>query len=74
VAATEQNRCAHHVTCRVCWLGFGVPEPGAELVLIAHGSTGHLPAETGRVSTTTQIYEGTNQIQRVVMARQLLKS
>jgi alkylation response protein AidB-like acyl-CoA dehydrogenase len=23
--------------------------------------------------TTTQIYEGTNQIQRVVMARQLLK-
>jgi len=28
---------------------------------------------TGRRSTTTQIYEGTNQIQRVVMARQLLK-
>jgi alkylation response protein AidB-like acyl-CoA dehydrogenase len=31
------------------------------------------PAETARWSTTTQIYEGTNQIQRVVMARQLLK-
>jgi alkylation response protein AidB-like acyl-CoA dehydrogenase len=28
---------------------------------------------TGRRSTITQIYEGTNQIQRVVMARQLLK-
>jgi alkylation response protein AidB-like acyl-CoA dehydrogenase len=32
-----------------------------------------LPAETGRRSTITQIYEGTNLIQRVVMARQLLK-
>jgi alkylation response protein AidB-like acyl-CoA dehydrogenase len=33
----------------------------------------HLPAETANRSTTTQIYEGTNQIQRMVMARQLLK-
>jgi alkylation response protein AidB-like acyl-CoA dehydrogenase len=33
----------------------------------------HLPAETARRSTITQIYEGTNQIQRIVMARQLLK-
>jgi alkylation response protein AidB-like acyl-CoA dehydrogenase len=32
-----------------------------------------LPAEIARWSTITQIYEGTNQIQRVVMARQLLK-
>jgi alkylation response protein AidB-like acyl-CoA dehydrogenase len=32
-----------------------------------------LLAETARWSTITQIYEGTNQIQRVVMARQLLK-
>jgi alkylation response protein AidB-like acyl-CoA dehydrogenase len=32
-----------------------------------------LPAETARQSTITQIYEGTNQIQRVVMAKQLLK-
>jgi alkylation response protein AidB-like acyl-CoA dehydrogenase len=31
-----------------------------------------LPAETVQWSTITQIYEGTNQIQRVVMARQLL--
>jgi alkylation response protein AidB-like acyl-CoA dehydrogenase len=32
-----------------------------------------LPGETAVWSTITQIYEGTNQIQRVVMARQLLK-
>ncbi len=32
-----------------------------------------LPAETAIWSTITQIYEGTNQIQRMVMARQLLK-
>jgi alkylation response protein AidB-like acyl-CoA dehydrogenase len=29
--------------------------------------------EAARRSTITQIYEGTNQIQRMVMARQLLK-
>jgi alkylation response protein AidB-like acyl-CoA dehydrogenase len=33
----------------------------------------HLPAETARWSTITQIYEGTNQVQRMVMARQVLK-
>jgi alkylation response protein AidB-like acyl-CoA dehydrogenase len=32
-----------------------------------------LAAETGHGSGITQIYEGTNQIQRMVMARQLLK-
>jgi alkylation response protein AidB-like acyl-CoA dehydrogenase len=32
-----------------------------------------LLAETASLSTITQIYEGTNQIQRMVMARQLLK-
>jgi alkylation response protein AidB-like acyl-CoA dehydrogenase len=31
------------------------------------------PAETAIRSTITQIYEGINQIQRMVMARQLLK-
>jgi alkylation response protein AidB-like acyl-CoA dehydrogenase len=42
--------------------------------VLTHGhSVCHLPAETAARSTTTQIYEGTNQIQRVVMARQLLK-
>jgi alkylation response protein AidB-like acyl-CoA dehydrogenase len=35
--------------------------------------TRHLAAETARRSIITQIYEGTNQIQRMVMARQLLK-
>jgi alkylation response protein AidB-like acyl-CoA dehydrogenase len=45
----------------------------AESVLTSAPTTRHLPARTGRGSTTTQIYEGTNQIQRVVMARQLLK-
>ena len=32
-----------------------------------------LAAKTAIRRTTTQIYEGTNQIQRMVMARQLLK-
>jgi alkylation response protein AidB-like acyl-CoA dehydrogenase len=36
-------------------------------------SARRLPAETGCRSTITQIYEGTNQIQHMVMARQLLK-
>ncbi|MGH3302221.1 MAG: hypothetical protein ACRDOK_11160 [Streptosporangiaceae bacterium] len=42
-------------------------------MLTQHSVTCRLPAETGRCSAITQIYEGTNQIQRVVMARQLLK-
>jgi len=42
-------------------------------VLTPSRPTRHLPAETATRSTTTQIYEGTNQIQRMVMARQLLK-
>jgi alkylation response protein AidB-like acyl-CoA dehydrogenase len=42
-------------------------------VLTSRHPTGHLPAETARWSTITQIYEGTNQIQRMVLARQLLK-
>ena len=42
--------------------------------MLTHGGVARdLPAETARWSTITQIYEGTNQIQRVVMARQLLK-
>jgi hypothetical protein len=48
-------------------------QTGAESVLISHRPLDHLPAETAIRSTITQIYEGTNQIQRVVMARQLLK-
>jgi alkylation response protein AidB-like acyl-CoA dehydrogenase len=49
-----------------CWNAYWI---GAD----ARSSARHLPAETARWSTITQIYEGTNQIQRVVMARQLLK-
>jgi alkylation response protein AidB-like acyl-CoA dehydrogenase len=45
----------------------------AESVLTHDHPTCCLPAETARWSTITQIYEGTNQIQRMVMARQLLK-
>jgi len=53
--------------------GSGDPENGAESVLTPCRPTGYLPAKTARRSTITQIYEGTNQIQRMVMARQLLK-
>jgi alkylation response protein AidB-like acyl-CoA dehydrogenase len=42
-------------------------------VLTPYRSARQLPAETATRSTSTQIYEGTNQIQRMVMARQLLK-
>jgi alkylation response protein AidB-like acyl-CoA dehydrogenase len=42
-------------------------------VLTPRRPTGHLPAETAVRPTITEIYEGTNQIQRTVMARQLLK-
>jgi alkylation response protein AidB-like acyl-CoA dehydrogenase len=45
----------------------------AESVLTPGRPACHLPAETARFSTITQIYEGTNQIQRMVIARQLLK-
>ena len=46
--------------------------PRAESVLIPRPIC-YLPAETATGSRITQIYEGTNQIQRMVMARQLLK-
>jgi alkylation response protein AidB-like acyl-CoA dehydrogenase len=42
-------------------------------VLTRSHPKGNPPAETARRSTITQIYEGTNQIQRMVMARQLLR-
>jgi alkylation response protein AidB-like acyl-CoA dehydrogenase len=42
-------------------------------VLTPHPAARRLPAETAIRSMITQIYEGTNQIQRMVMARQLLK-
>jgi alkylation response protein AidB-like acyl-CoA dehydrogenase len=49
------------------------PGNGAEFVLTNSHPARDLPAETARWSTITQIYEGTNQIQRMVMARLLLK-
>jgi alkylation response protein AidB-like acyl-CoA dehydrogenase len=51
------------------------PQPaiGAGTMLTPDPAARHLAARTGCRSTITQIYEGTNQIQRVVMARQLLK-
>ena len=49
------------------------PESDAEPVLTPPYPARDLPAETAVRSTITQIYEGTNQIQRMVMARQLLK-
>jgi alkylation response protein AidB-like acyl-CoA dehydrogenase len=42
-------------------------------VLTHDQPTRDLHAETAIRSTITQIYEGTNQIQRMVIARQLLK-
>jgi hypothetical protein len=51
----------------------GDPENGAESVLTPHYGAPDLPAETAGRSTITQIYEGTNQIQPMVLARQLLK-
>ena len=46
---------------------------GTNRVLAPNYPVRHLPGETDRWSTIIQIYEGTNQIQRVVMARQLIK-
>jgi alkylation response protein AidB-like acyl-CoA dehydrogenase len=46
---------------------------GAESVLTPSYPTRDLPGKTAVWSTITQIYEGTNQVQRMVMARQLLK-
>jgi alkylation response protein AidB-like acyl-CoA dehydrogenase len=47
--------------------------PRAESVLARGRPERDLPAETARWSTITQIYEGTKQIQSMVMARQLVK-
>lgn len=46
---------------------------GAESVLTCGQPEPDLPAETARWSTITQIYQGTYQIQRMVLALQLLK-
>ena len=44
--------------------------PGrAELVLTSVGPTGHLPAETARTFTSFTIFEGTSEIQRMIIGR-----
>jgi len=41
----------------------------AELVLTCARPTGHLPAETARISTSFTIFEGTSEIQRMIIGR-----
>jgi alkylation response protein AidB-like acyl-CoA dehydrogenase len=41
----------------------------AEFVLTKRRSTGHLPAETARISTSFTIFEGTSEIQRMIIGR-----
>jgi alkylation response protein AidB-like acyl-CoA dehydrogenase len=41
----------------------------AELVLTTDCLSGHLPAETARTSTTSTIFEGTSEIQRMIIGR-----
>ena len=42
---------------------------GADLVLTCRGLTSHLPAETACTSTGFTIFEGTSEIQRVILGR-----
>jgi len=39
------------------------------LVLTSTHSPGHLPAETARTSTSFTIFEGTSEIQRMIIGR-----
>jgi alkylation response protein AidB-like acyl-CoA dehydrogenase len=42
---------------------------GAELVLTNAGPAGHLAAETARTWTSFTIFEGTSEIQRMIIGR-----
>jgi hypothetical protein len=42
---------------------------GAELVLTSAHEAGHLAAETARTSTSFTIFEGTSEIQRMIIGR-----
>jgi alkylation response protein AidB-like acyl-CoA dehydrogenase len=42
---------------------------GAELGLTSDGPSGHLPAETARTSISFTIFEGTSEIQRMIIGR-----
>jgi alkylation response protein AidB-like acyl-CoA dehydrogenase len=41
------------------------------LVLTSDAPSGHLPAETARTSTSFTIFEGTSEIQRMIIGRAL---
>jgi hypothetical protein len=45
------------------------PQCGAELVLTRAGPAGQLPAETAGTSTRFTIFEGTSEIQRMIIGR-----
>jgi len=45
------------------------PLNGAELVLTSAGPAGQLPAKTARTSTSFTIFEGTSEIQRMIIGR-----
>ena len=45
------------------------PACGAELVLTSGVLSGHLPAETAHTSTSFTIFEGTSEIQRMIIGR-----
>jgi hypothetical protein len=56
------------------WLPQGLAGPaplalGAELVLTSSCLAGRLPAETARTSTNFTIFEGTSEIQRMIIGR-----
>jgi alkylation response protein AidB-like acyl-CoA dehydrogenase len=60
------TRCIEVPTAR------GAPDSvhrGAELVLTRAPQSGHLPAETARASTSFTIFEGTSEIQRMIIGR-----
>ena len=44
-------------------------KPRAEPVLTSGHPTGHLPAETAHTSTIFTIFEGTSEIQRMIIGR-----
>ena len=46
-----------------------VGDSGAELVLTSGRRAGHLAAETARTSTSFTIFEGTSEIQRMIIGR-----
>jgi alkylation response protein AidB-like acyl-CoA dehydrogenase len=71
-ARTAFLTAAHQTSSGLYWSETSLPLL-SWCFMLAGGTRCHLPAETANRSTTTQIYEGTNQIQRMVMARQLLK-